>query len=468
MQENDVHYKYLFEKSGVSIWNEDLSEVVLELERLRTKGVTDIRKYLHTNPKVVFKFLEKVKVLEVNNATLQLFEAHDKESFLESIDKCFGENAIDVFIDELEAIWERREAFRSDANFITTTGKNITCQVSFQIPEIIDEFRYLPVTLVDITETIIAKGALRDSLQKFEAIRKCSIPMLFMYDSDGLITLSEGKMLAAVGLEPGQLAGQNVFEVYADYPDVVTALKKPFSGEPYEGYIELDELVFEVFYSPYFDTQGNVSNVLGMAMDITKRKKLEDTLSKNEERFRKLFDDTDAISIQGYDHNQIVTYWNRASEQLYGYSAQQAIGESLYDLIIPRAMHEQARRDIHNWIENDIPIPAESLTLQRADGSPINVYSSHVFLRDDNDQPEMFCIDIDLTAQVEAQKALNASEEKYRLLVENANEGILVIQHGLFKYSNSAASNLFGATPEHLLDTAFIDYVHSDDRTIVA
>lgn len=49
----------------------------------------------------------------------------------------------------------------------------------------------------------------------------------------------------------------------------------------------------------------------------------------------KLFDEADAMSIQGYLPNGTVVYWNQASEKIYGYTAEEALGGNLLDLIIP-------------------------------------------------------------------------------------------------------------------------------------
>lgn len=66
----------------------------------------------------------------------------------------------------------------------------------------------------------------------------------------------------------------------------------------------------------------------------------------NEARFGKLFDDTQAMSIQGYRADGTVVYWNAASEKIYGYSTMEALGQSLYDLIIPDEMRDDVQ--MHN------------------------------------------------------------------------------------------------------------------------
>ncbi len=59
------------------------------------------------------------------------------------------------------------------------------------------------------------------------------------------------------------------------------------------------------------------------------------------------------------------------------------------------------------------------------------------------------------------------SEEKYRLMVENANEPILVAQDGLLKFANAKAAEVVGYQLDELTSRPFVDFIHPDDREIV-
>ncbi|MEA3410505.1 MAG: EAL domain-containing protein [Pseudomonadota bacterium] len=147
---------------------------------------------------------------------------------------------------------------------------------------------------------------------------------------------------------------------------------------------------------------GLPMRVCGIHQEISQRKRVEDSLQKSERRFRELLLNLPNVAVQGYDRDHRVTYWNTASERLYGYSAGEAMGLRLENLIIPESRREGVDSAIENWINLGEKIPNEELVLKHKDGRPVPVFSSHVMLGQGTDHPEMFCIDVDPAERNEA------------------------------------------------------------------
>ena len=124
------------------------------------------------------------------------------------------------------------------------------------------------------------------------------------------------------------------------------------------------------------------------------------------------------VAVQGDDQDRRVIYWNSASERLYGYSRDEAMGGLLEELIIPEHMHDLVIELTKDWVERDVAIPAAELELKHKDGSGVPVYSSHVMQTNSQGHKEMYCVDIDLSEIKEAHAQLVRAKEQ----AESANK----------------------------------------------
>lgn len=120
-----------------------------------------------------------------------------------------------------------------------------------------------------------------------------------------------------------------------------------------------------------------------------------------------LLDTFRGVAIQGYDADRRVFYWNDASETLYGYRKDEAIGSLLEDLIIPDAAREAVIKEIHSWVSGEEPPVGGTLDLKRKDGTLVRVRSNHLALHDDQGRFRLFCIDLPIEQQVALESSLN-------------------------------------------------------------
>jgi len=118
---------------------------------------------------------------------------------------------------------------------------------------------------------------------------------------------------------------------------------------------------------------------------------------QSDKKFVELLGKVPNVAVKGYNKDRVIIYWNKASEIMFGYTEEEAIGQKFDDLII----HDNMKNDVinlhNNWHNNGIEIPSGELPLKHKNGSTIFVYSSHVMLGEGTNNPEMFCMDIDLT-----------------------------------------------------------------------
>ena len=172
----------------------------------------------------------------------------------------------------------------------------------------------------------------------------------------------------------------------------------------------------------------------------------------SEARFRAIFENVDALSIQGYTRDGTVVYWNHASSLIYGYLPAEALGKSLYELIIPAPMHDEVRQGVQWMFDNQTGVPAGHLTLRDKDGEPVEVWSSHTVIETLDHGPVMFCLDINLAEQVRAEAALHESELRQRLILESLGEGVFGTDtEGNCTFINPAALATLGFSEDEII-----------------
>jgi PAS domain S-box-containing protein len=143
---------------------------------------------------------------------------------------------------------------------------------------------------------------------------------------------------------------------------------------------------------------------------VSERESAEQALRESEERFRGLFEEA-PIAIQGYYPDGTIHYWNKANYRTYGYTPEEAIGKNLLDLIIPEEMRAEVAKVIRHGAETGEMPPFSELTLRRKDGSRVPVLSSHVVVRSKYKEPELYCLDNDLTEQKRLQAELQQAHK---------------------------------------------------------
>ncbi|NLF58140.1 MAG: PAS domain S-box protein [Candidatus Hydrogenedens sp.] len=195
--------------------------------------------------------------------------------------------------------------------------------------------------------------------------------------------------------------------------------------------------------------QGGPLRLVGTSTDITERKLAEEALRESEELFKGLADSIGNVAVHSFSAEGIIRYWNQASEKVYGYTAEEALGKDIYALIIPEDVRDESRSALREWAKLGLPIPPLELLLQRKDGSPVPIMSSYAILRRPGCESEFFCMDMDLTEQKEAQAALRESEARRleserRLLHAQKLESLGVLAGGIAHDFNNLLMAVLG------------------------
>jgi len=113
--------------------------------------------------------------------------------------------------------------------------------------------------------------------------------------------------------------------------------------------------------------------------------------------YRMVLENASGVSIIGYDVTREIFLWNKASEELFGYTRSEVIGKKLDETIIPRASKAEIVRKIRTWVKTGEALPAGEFEVICKSGILKSIHSSHVKIDNINGKSEMYFIGFDIT-----------------------------------------------------------------------
>ena len=205
------------------------------------------------------------------------------------------------------------------------------------------------------------------------------------------------------------------------------------------------------------------AKVRDVGRDTAGRKQAEQKLRESEEKYRSLVDGADEGILVAQDG--ILKFVNHRAAEFSGYSESELMARPFPEFIYP----DDRRMVVRNYVKRmkGDPVPSRyEFRMLTADGSAKWVDMTLAGIEWDG-KPAVLGFLADITGQKQTEKALRESEEKYRSLVDGANEAILVAQDGMLKFVNHKAAELSGYSETELLAKPFPEFIYPDDRALV-
>lgn len=144
--------KSLFEASPISLWEEDYSAIKSYFDSLRASGVTELEDYLAAHPEAALYCAGLIKVLNVNQRTLDLFGAQSKQELINNLGQVFRDEMGEHFARELIDLWNGKLMYEREGINYSLTGEPVQILLNFRImPGHEESFDWALVTIQDIT-----------------------------------------------------------------------------------------------------------------------------------------------------------------------------------------------------------------------------------------------------------------------------------------------------------------------------
>ncbi|MHA1149706.1 MAG: PAS domain-containing sensor histidine kinase [Promethearchaeota archaeon] len=334
-------------------------------------------------------------------------------------------------------------------------------------------FGVLGVSL-DITEQKLVEDELKESEERYRTLFEDSPLSIVILDMKGRFIDCNPAQEQMYGRKKEELLGKhfNDFKFYSEASKntALNVFKTLLSGKnppPLElkAYTkDMDEIWVEV--QPSLIKLGGSPAIQVISKEITKTKKAELALSESEEKFRVISKFAKDGIIQINDEGKII-FWNKAAEKIFLYKEKEVLGKDVHKLLAPKRFHEAFSDSFPEFRKNGKGLAVNKtieLAAIRKDGLeiPIELSLSTVLL---NKKWNAIGIIRDITERKISQAKRLESEEKYRLITENANDLIAMLNESYeFDYVNEKIlKEKLGYTKEEFCGKTPIDFIHPDD-----
>ena len=142
----------LFQHSPVSLWVEDFRAVKLLLDEVRNCGIVDFRTFLKVHPEFVRRCLQEVRVIDVNQQTLRMFNAPSKEALLGNMPKIFRDETQYSFSEQLQDLWDGKLFQEREVVNHRLSGELLHIHMQFSVLEDhLDTWGLVLLSMVDIS-----------------------------------------------------------------------------------------------------------------------------------------------------------------------------------------------------------------------------------------------------------------------------------------------------------------------------
>lgn len=300
------------------------------------------------------------------------------------------------------------------------------------------------VMVRDIRERLRQKHELERQRTLLQTVISNSPTVTWMLDPQGIVTLSEGKGLQQMGLQPGQLVGVNIFTLYQDYPEVLRDAQRALAGDQFIVQREVNGRVFNTSYTPWLSEAGVLLGSVGVATDITEIVNSQMLIQKSKQELENILRNMQD-TIYRIDAEGCFVHVSGAVERLLGYTKEELLGSKVETLYVDQNGRErllQALQASNGEIDN------YEVLLRHKDGSTVWVsINAHYLRADDGEVIGIEGTTRNVTRQKQAEERMrtlsSALEQTADLVMIADNTGVITYVNAAFEkttgYSSSEA-----------------------------
>ena len=304
---------------------------------------------------------------------------------------------------------------------------------------------------------------------KYLTLVETAPDIIFVVDLEGDFLYINKTAQKITGYSISELLQKNLADLVApDSRELIQRIFQNFDQITHHPFYEVEvissnggRVPLDIHFKGLKDNKGQIFSLVGIARDITERKKFEETLKESEKKYLTLVENAKygvAIIQDG-----ICKFANRAIEQITGFSKDELVGKPLFDKVSSKDKECVSERQKLILTVKDAP-SIFNFTAISKNGTEKELEISTASIPYEG-RPAVLGLVHDLTEQKKMNEALHKSEEKYRLLVENINDVIFILDNeGRFTYISPAIQNYNGLASKELKGESLLNLVHPQDK----
>lgn len=228
----------------------------------------------------------------------------------------------------------------------------------------------------------------------------------------------------------------------------------------YKGRTKTGKVVKLLFSADIVTIHGK-DYIIASGMDITDRKQAEEKLRKSEAMLAR----AQEMAHIGHWERELPgekVLWSDETCRIFGLQPEGCqVSESFFLENIHPEDRPQIEQNIRDAIEKNAALDDE-FRIVRSDGT-IRWVRGSIKKTQDSTSQRLFGTILDITERKQAEEQLRESEQQYRTLVEQADDGIIIVQDAIMKYVNPRMADLLDSTVDELTGSSIADYIDPVD-----